>query len=192
MKRLCLACALSLVLARLGAAPAIRLPGFPAPPLVVEDGEPAEITSVRLLRDMFRGDVHGIKDFDTVDADYVLLRGDSLNLLAAWLEAACEGVHFNLRDARDHEYDGTVFARLLDVAASLGTLQAQTRPFALPIGLMICRRTARWGELPSDGRDDAYIIVDTDVGMLVYDPPTRQLSPLSDFPNKESIRRIRF
>jgi hypothetical protein len=36
------------------------------------------------------------------------------------------------------------------------------------------------------------VLFATDTGILVYDPPTRQLTALADFPNKASISHIRF
>ena len=48
-----------------------------------------------------------------------------------------------------------------------------------------------WGILPGDNANDAYILVDTDEGMLVYDPPTRQLSSLEALPNKNDVIPIR-
>ena len=49
-----------------------------------------------------------------------------------------------------------------------------------------------WPQIPADGTTDAYVLFATDTGILVYDPPTRQLTNLADFPNKASISRIRF
>ena len=136
--------------------------------------------------------MHFFENFETLDADYALLRSDSLGGLAAWLEAACHAVGFDLRQARDRSYDGTVFARLLGVATSLAALREKKISLAMPIGVMICQRRAVWSDLPGDGSDDAYVLFATDAGMLVYDPPTRQLTSLADFPNKEKILKIRF
>lgn len=173
-------------------APTIELPRFPAPPLVQDGGSTAEIGSVHLLRDLHAAGLHGMDNFDAADGDYVLLRADSLRVLSGWLESACAALGYDLRTARSAVYDGSVFARLADVAASLGLLREAAQPLAIPIGVIICRRGSAWGELPSDQNTDAYVLVDTDEGMLVYDPPTRQLSRLEHFPNKNEIIQIRF
>jgi hypothetical protein len=168
------------------------LPAFPVPALVRDGGPPKEISSMRLLRDLYRGGVKASDNFEAVDADYALLRGESLGNLAAWLESACKSVGVELRLARTGTYDGVVFARLLAVGTSLAALREKDIRLAMPIGVLICQRDAAWGELPGDGAEDAYVIFATDSGMLVYDPPTRQLAALSDFPNKARISRIRF
>lgn len=170
----------------------LKLPAFPLPDLVSERGLPAEISSVRLLRELHRGGVRGSGNLEAADADYALLRGGSLPKLAAWLESACQAVGHDLLQSRTGTYDGMVFARLLSVATALAVLQQKGAKLAMPIGVVICRRTTPWGSLPGDGAIDAYIIFATDGGMLVYDPPTRQLSWLADFPNKARIERIRF
>jgi len=169
-----------------------QLPAFPAPALVREGGLPKEISSLRLLRDLFRGGVRASDNFEAADADYALLEGDSLGNLAAWLESACTAVGFEVRRARGLPYDGAVFARLLAVGTSLAALREKDIKLAMPIGVLVCRRDAAWGELPGDGEEDAYVIFATDAGMLIYDPPTRQLSPLKNFPNKAGITHIRF
>lgn len=175
------------------AAPAsMLLPAFPLPALVREGGPAKEISAVRLLRELQRGGVHGSGNLETMDADYALLRVDSLGALAAWLEAACRAVDFDVQRARSRAYDGAVFARLLAVATSLAALRENDLTLAMPIGVMICERTTAWGDLPGDGATDAYVLFATDTGILVYDPPTRQLAPLADFPNKGKISRIRF
>ncbi len=175
-----------------GAPASMQLPAFPLPSLVREGGPPREFSSVRLLRELQRGGVHGSGNLETMDADYALLRMDSLGALAGWLEAACRAVDFDVQQARTRAYDGAVFARLLAVATSLAALRENDITLAMPIGVMICERTVGWGDLPGDGALDAYVIFATDNGILVYDPPTRQLSTLADFPNKEKIARIRF
>ena len=179
----------------LGAAVApgsLRLPGFPVPVLVREGGAPKEFGATRLLRELHRGGIHGSGNFETMDADYALLRSDSLGNLAAWLESACGAVDYDLLKARAKGYDGAVFARLLGVATSLAALRQGDITLAMPIGVLTCRRDTAWGDLPGDGEEDAYVIFATDAGILVYDPPTRQLAPLADFPNKAHISRIRF
>jgi hypothetical protein len=170
----------------------LRLPGFPLPALVLDGGPPKEMSSVRLLRELHRGGVHGSDNLETSDSDYALLRSDSLGNLAAWLESACLAVDADLLQARTRDYDGAVFARLLAVATSLAALRQGNINLAMPIGVLICQRRTVWGDLPGDGATDAYVVFVTDNGMLVYDPPTRQLTNLADFPNKAHIGRIRF
>jgi hypothetical protein len=193
MHRLVAMMLLSLAMhARAGAAGRLELPAFPLPALVHEAGATVEVTPTRLLRELHRSGVHGLDDLETMDADYGLLRHDSLGVLAAWLEAACRAVGFELTAARRQPYDGTALARLLTVATGLASLQKEEQPLAVPIGTLVCERRAAWGELPGDGAQDAYVIFATEAGMVVYDPPTRQLTPLAEFPNREKIVRIRF
>jgi len=162
------------------------------PGLVADGGAPAEVGSIHLLRELHKAGLHGFDHFETSDNDYALFRSDSLGILAAWLEAVCAAIEFDLSHARVRAYDGTVFARLLDMATSLAELQAHQRDLAMPIGVIVCQRAVAWGELPADGTPDAYVIFATNDGMLVYDPPTRQLISLADFPNKAKILQIRF
>lgn len=176
------------------AAPAeeVRLPAFPKPPLVRNGGVPKSVTSLRLLRDLQKGGVRGLDRFDAVDGDYALFRGDSLGGLAAWLEAACKALEYDLGVARTRHYDGAVFARLLNMATSLASLREESIGLAMPIGVLACRREKPWGDLPGDGKDEAYVIFETDAGMLVYDPPTRQLAPLAEFPNRDAVVKVWF
>lgn len=175
-----------------GAADSLRLPMFPEPALVPENGPPEEISSIRLLRELHRAGLHGFDQLEASDADYGLLRQRALGVLTGWLDAACSALDYDLRQARTGSYDGAVFARLLRVASSLGVLQGQARPLALPIGVIACQRTKAWGALPGDQANDVYVIFATDGGMFIYDPPTRQLVALADFPNKGNISEIRF
>jgi hypothetical protein len=174
------------------AAENFQLPVFPTPKLVAEGGPAIEVSPIRLLRELHRAGLRGFDRLDTLDTDYALLRSDSLGALTAWLDATCGAIHYDLSQARTRSYDGTVFARLLDVATSLGTLQGRHRPLAMPIGVVACRRTAAWGLLPADGANDVYVIFATENGMMVYDPPTHQMVALADFPNKTKITQIRF
>ncbi len=177
----------------LGAAQAnFTLPAFPVPTLVRDGGTVKEISSLRLLRELFKGGVKASDNFEASDVDYALLKVDSLGNLAGWLETACKSVGLELLEARAQAYDGVVFSRLLAVGTSLGALREKDIRLAMPVGVLICRRDAAWGDLPADGADDAYVILATDIGILVYDPPTRQLASLADFPNKARISRIRF
>jgi len=177
----------------LAAAPAnFTLPAFPVPALVRDGGPVKEISSLRLMRDLFKGGVKATDNFEASDVDYALLRVDSLGNLAGWLETACKAVGLELPQARARAYDGVAFSRLLSVGTSLGALRESEIKLAMPVGVLVCRRDVVWGDLPADGADDAYVIFATDTGILVYDPPTRQLAALADFPNKARISRIRF
>lgn len=169
----------------------LQLPPFPRADIVVQNGLPKEISSTRLLRELHKGGLTGFGNLETMDADYVLLRKDTLGPLAAWLEATCTAVGFDLPGARKASYDGTVFGRLTSVGAALGRGAAETK-LALPIGLAFCRRQEAWGDVPGDRASDAYILLATEGGILVYDPPTRQFSTLVDFPNRKNITRVRF
>jgi len=170
----------------------LKLPPFPLPTLALKSGMTMEISPTRLLDELFRSGMHGFENLETMDSDYALLRRDSLGLLAAWLEAVCQAVGFNLSQARTQPYDGTVLARLLMVATGLAGLQHDGPGLAMPIGTLVCTRHAAWGALPGDGATDAYVIFATEAGIIVYDPPTRQLATLADFPNREWISRVRF
>ncbi len=170
----------------------MKLPAFPVPALVLDGGPPREVSSVRLLRELHRGGLHGFQHFETSDSDYALFRSDSLGKLGAWLESACNSVGFDLLQARKRNYDGTVFARLLDVSTSLAALRDKRLSLAMPVGVLVCQRAEAWGDLPADRAEDAYVVFVTEAGMLIYDPPTRQLTSLGDFPNKATILKIRF
>ena len=175
------------------AAPTMfSLPAFPVPALVRDGGLAKEISSMRLLRDLYKGGVKASDNFEASDTDYALLRFDSLGNLAGWLETACKSVGLELPRARARAYDGVVFSRLLSVGTSLGALRESDIKLAMPVGVIVCQRDVVWGDLPADGAVDAYVIFATDTGILVYDPPTRQLAALADFPNKARISRIRF
>lgn len=169
-----------------------QLPAFPKPTFVQEGSSPVEVGPVRLVRELHRGGLRSTdKVLDLADADYALLRSDCLGYLAGWLETACAAVGAKVGTIRQGSYDGTMFARLLNVVASLAVLRDRGPKLALPIGVVACRRKVVWGELPADGREDAYVLFVTEAGIMVYDPPTRQLATLSEFPNRESIFRIR-
>lgn len=193
-------CARFIFLALLFAAPLVaqptgsrfELPAFPLPALVREGGAAVEISTTRLLRELHRGGVRGSGNLETVDAEYGLLRSDSLDKLAGWLEGACKSVGFDIEKARAQPYDGSVHARLLNMATGIATLQADGSRLAIPIGILVCERREKWGDLPGDGARDAYVAFVTEAGVMVYDPPTRQLAKLSDFPNRDKIVRVRF
>lgn len=170
----------------------ILLPEFPSPPLALEGRSPKRVSSLRLLRELQRGGVRGWGRFDAMDGDYALFRGESLAVLAAWLETACKALDYDLAGARGRHYDGAVFARLLNVATSIASLREDALNLAMPIGVLACRREADWGGLPGDGKEDAYVIFATDQGMLVYDPPTRQLCALAEFPNRDQVIKVWF
>jgi len=169
-----------------------QLPAFPMPPLVSEGGSPKEFSSVRLMREFHRSGVRTSENFETMDTDYALIKVGSMGHLAAWLETACKAVDLDLLQARERNYDGTTFGRLLSVATSLAALRQRDITLAMPIGVLTCLRGEAWGDLPADGAEDAYIVFVTDEGIFVYDPPTRQLAPLAEFPNKTRIKHIRF
>jgi hypothetical protein len=194
MRLLLLLLAFALVLPALlpAASGEIKLPAFPMPMLVLDGGPPREISSVRLLRELHRGGLSGFKNFETSDTEYALFRSDALGNLGAWLETACTSVGFDLLQARTRNYDGTIFARLLQVGTSLAALREKRLSLAMPVGVLVCQRAIAWGDLPADRAEDAYVVFVTEVGMLIYDPPTRQLTSLSDFPNKPTILKIRF
>lgn len=188
----CLFLFLATVGTRAAAPGRLELPAFPLPSFVREDGATVEVTPTRILREFHKGGVHGLGDLETVDSDYGLLRQDSLAVLAAWLESACRSVGFDLSQARSQPYDGSALARLLTVATNLAGLQKEGQSLAAPIGTLVCERRAKWGDLPGDGMVDAYVVFATEGGIMIYDPPTRQLTALSEFPNRERILRIRF
>ena len=191
MRGLCLV--LLSIATAFGAAPdTFQLPALPLPAFAAEDGMTAEVTSIRLLRELHRAGLRGFDRLETTDTDYVLLRSDSLENLTGWLDATCAALDYDLRQARVRSYDGTVFARVIDVATSLGALQERHRSLAIPIGVVVCQRALAWGQLPADNARDVYVIFATENGMIVYDPPTRQQSALVDFPNKATISQIRF
>ena len=177
----------------LGAEPSLRLPRFPLPALVQNDfGETRRVGFLHFLRELQDGGVARLDDIDFVDENYAVIKSASLATLAAWLEAACSCIGIDLRQARAGQYDGMVYARLLEVATSLAEVRAHGEPLAMPIGVLICRRRQAWGELPGDGRRDAYTLIATERGLLVFDPPTRQLSALSEFPNNTDVFKIQF
>jgi len=193
MKRLLAAMVLGWAGSLLSAEPVLRLPQFPLPDLVRNDyGEAKRIGFLSFLRELRDGGVAGLEDVDFVDENYAVLNSSSLATLAAWLEATCTGIGIDLRHARAGRYDGQMYARLLEVATSLAMERKHGKPLAMPIGVMICRRRQAWGDLPGDGERDAYMLIATERGLLVYDPPTRQLSELSQFPNNADVFKIQF
>lgn len=195
MRRSCLSFLALLLGVPLAAQPAgarFELPAFPLPALVREGGAAVEMSTTRLLRELHRGGIRGSGRLETVDAEYGLLRSDSLDKLAGWLEGACRAVGFDLTQARALPYDGSVHARLLNMATGIATLQADGSRLSIPIGILVCERREKWGDLPADGARDAYVAFVTEMGVMVYDPPTRQLAKLSDFPNRGGILRVRF
>lgn len=194
MKRLVRVLIFSLLAVRAISAPAqISLPDFPPPPLARDlGGTPIETSVICLLRDLHLAGVHGADFFEAVDSDYAVLSSTSLAHLTTWLEAACAGIGLDLTQARSGKYDGAVYARLLGVATSIAaTRRRETQALAIPIGVLICKRTAAWGQLQGDGSRDAYVLFATERGLIVYDPPTRQVATLKDFPNHREVLRVR-
>lgn len=175
-------------------ATGFRLPGFPMPKLAADDvGTPRRFGLLRFMRELYAGGVANetVSDLNLLDDDYAVIDRSSLPGLAGWLEATCQAVDFNLPGARSGHYDGTVLGRLLQTGASLAAVRENTQ-LAMPIGIIICTRAKPWGSLPGDGRRDAYALIATEQGLQVYDPPSRQLAPLADFPNVPTIATIQF
>jgi len=194
MKRLL---GLLLLLSSLAAARTVaqtmQLPKFPLPALVENRyGDTKRIGFLHFLRQLQDGGVQELDDVDFLDENYAELTSLSLPALAAWLEAACGSVGVELRQSRLHHYDGMAYAQLLEVATSLAAAREIKEHLAMPIGVLICRRRLPWGDLPGDGARDAYLLIATERGLLVYDPPTRQIAPLPDFPNSSDVYKIQF
>jgi hypothetical protein len=172
---------------------AISMPDFPLPKLALdESGQPAEAGVLRLMRELQAGGLHASDNFETQDNDYVVLSSGSLGLLSAWLEAACKSAGIELPTARQRTYDGTVYANLLEVATGIAASRRFKASLAIPLGVVTCLRANPWGALPGDNQRDAYVILLTDSGFLIYDPPTRQFSRLDAFPNRSSVLKMRF
>lgn len=187
-----------LVVSAICAAPAstpdatIVMPDFPLPALAVDPyGGTPEASSTRLLRDLFKGGVRSLEVFETVDTEYVLLSSRSLGLLSAWLEAACKSIGVDVARARTQPYNGVVYAEFLEVATSIAANRKLPSARAIPIGVMICRRRKPWGALPGDGARDAYVLIATEHGFVVYDPPTRQCVTLANHPNNSEVLKVR-
>ncbi len=176
-----------------GDRPSLLLPQLPPPQLVQDKfGAVRRIGLLWFMRGLQEGGVRGYEDLDLVDAEYVVIDSRSLPTLAAWLEAACRSVGADVRQARQGPYDGMIYSRLLEVGASLSSLRERDTPLAMPIGVIICERRRAWGAVPGDGARDAYILIATERGLLIYDPPTRQLCPLADYPNNSTVFKIQF
>lgn len=169
------------------------MPTFPMPKLAHDRyGETRRIGFLGFMRELNAGGVHTVDDVDFFDSDYAVIESESLPTMAAWLETTCHSVGLDLPSARSGAYDGTVFARLLEVGTTLAAVRDNGKALAMPIGVMICKRRQTWGTLPGDGGRDAYVLIETDRGLLVYDPPTRQIVGLSQFPNTADILTIQF
>ena len=193
MKRLLVTVMVGTIGALLPAREGMSLPRFPAPALVLDDyGGVKRINFLTFMREVRSGGVRRLEDIDFVDHDYAVLQSHSLAALAAWLEAACRCVDVDLPHARTGSYNGQEYARLLEVATSLAIMREHGKQLAVPIGVMLCTRREAWGDLPGDGDRDAYMLIATERGLLVYDPPTRQLSELSKFPNHDGVFKIQF
>jgi hypothetical protein len=173
--------------------PSFSMPVFPLPVLVRDQfGQAKRIGFLTFLRALNAGGVRSVDDVDFLDSDYAMIESSSLPLLAAWLEATCASVGLNLPEARLGAYDGSVAARLMGIGATLAGVRAKATGLAMPIGLVICARGNKWGSLPDDRSRDAYALIATEKGLMVYDPPTRQLVGLADFPNTAEILNIQF
>ena len=169
------------------------MPTFPMPQLARDQfGQVRSIGFLGFMRELNAGGIHTVDDVDFFDSDYAVIESGSLPIMAAWLETTCRSVGLDLAAARGKNYDGTVLARLLEVGTTLAAVRDNGKALAMPIGVMICKRRQPWGSLPGDGERDAYVLIETDHGLFVYDPPTRQLVGLSQFPNTADIRTIQF
>lgn len=145
-----------------------------------------------MLRELQKGGVRGMERFEAVDTSYAVISSGSLRLLSAWLEAACRSLGVEVAQARKNSYDGAAYARLLSTATGIAAARRTDGSLAVPVGVMICLRRKSWGVLPDDGARDAYVVVATERGILVYDPPTRQTSLLADYPNNSEVVMIVF
>jgi len=171
------------------------MPVFQMPKLAEDQfGQTKRIGLLSFMRQLYSGGVtgHSVDDLSLLDTDYAVIDSRSLPFLAAWLEATCRAVAYNLNEARQGTYDGTVAARLLEIGTTLAAVRAGTGGLAMPIGFLICIRHKQWGSLPGDDARDAYALIATERGLEVYDPPTRQIVGLSQFPNTADILNIQF
>jgi len=171
------------------------MPVFQMPRLAEDQfGQIKRIGLLSFMRQLYSGGVtgHSVDDLNLLDTDYAVIDSRSLPLLAGWLEATCRAVTYNLSDARQGTYDGTVIARLLEIGTSLAAVRESSSGLAMPIGFLICTRHKPWGSLPGDDERDAYALIATERGLEVYDPPTRQIVGLSQFPNTANILNIQF
>jgi hypothetical protein len=178
--------------ARAATPAGVTMPDFPLPKFALDSyGQADEANGMRLLRELHKGGVHGLEVFEAADDDYVILSSSSLGLLAAWLEAACKSLGTEVAQARTSTYNGVVYADFLEVATSIAADRKSQSLLAIPLGVMICKRIKPWGVLPGDGARDAYVLVATERGFVVYDPPTRQSALLADYPNNTEVLKIR-
>jgi hypothetical protein len=175
-----------------GGAGAITMPDFPLPKFAVNRyGQPEEMGMLRLYRDLRRSGVSGMENFETSDNDYAMVASESLGLFSAWLEAACKSGGIELPQARLRSYNGAVYAGLLETATNIAASRHKQQALAVPVGVMICTRRKPWGVLPGDGERDAYVLVATERGFVIFDPPTGQSSLLADYPNNSEVLRVR-
>ena len=174
------------------AAPTIKFPDFPLPKFALDEyGQTQRMSMLKLLRLLQQGGVHGMDNFEAANSDYLAVSSDSLGLMSAWLESACRSAGIQLEMARLRSYDGAVYANLLEVATSIAASRKVASDASVAVGVLYCTRDKPWGLLSGNGERDAYIIFATEIGFMVYDPPTRQLVSLAEFPNNESVLKVR-
>jgi hypothetical protein len=174
-------------------ATSVSLPGFPLPRYAQSKyGGKDTAGFLRFMRELHKGGVPVAEPIELADSSYAIIDSTCIPLLSAWLEEASKSVGVDLAQARSRSYDGSVYARLLEVVTSIATVKHFEEMEAVPIGMLLCKRSKAWGSLPGDGQRDAYILIATEKGFLVFDPPTRQLSTLGEYPNTADVLKIRF
>lgn len=196
MPRRCLLLLLALLPGVVGGAggrpTGIVMPDFPLPKFAINRyGQPESMGMLRLFGDLRRGGVRGMDNFEMSDNDYAMVASESLGLFAAWLDAACKSAGIELPQARSQAYNGAVYAGLLETATNIAASRQKQQALAVPVGVMICTRRKPWGVLPGDGARDAYVLVATERGFVVFDPPTGQAALLADYPNNSEVERVR-
>ena len=175
-----------------GPATQINFPDFPLPKFATDEyGHTQRMGLLRMRRDLQKGGIHGTDSLQAADTEYLMVSSQSLGLLSAWLEASCKSAGIQMELARLRAYDGAVYANLLQVATSIAAARKSSTDAAIPVGVMICKRDKPWGVLSGNGEQDAYIVVATEQGFMVFDPPTRQLVSLADYPNNATVLKIR-
>lgn len=169
----------------------ITIPGFPLPKFAIDRyGQPKKLSMLGMLRILHRGEVRGSNGFEASDNEYLVISSESLGLFSAWIEAACKAGGIELPHARQRPYNGAVYANLLRTVTNIATAHHTDEALAIPVGVMICTRHKPWGVLPGDGERDAYVLIATERGFVVFDPPTRQSVLLTDYPNNSEVVNI--
>ncbi len=182
-----------LPLPAVAADPLVEMPDFPLPAFAMDDaGRPQEMGMIRIVRGLQKGGVTNMENLVAVDNQYAVISSDCLPMLSAWLEMVSQSIGIDLKRVRTQTYDGGVYGQLLEVATTIATVRQTDYGLAVPIGVMTCKRSSTWGSLPGDGKRDAYLLIATDQGFLVYDPPTEQAALLANYPNHSGILKIQF